>query len=323
MPHKLFKLSVIIVFLIMVLGFVTIPTTTKYKPHEVRILLHQKKSKPIFRFTSPIETYDTSWYQAERFAVYNEIYSFFERNPKNYKSLSKGNIVLCFSKNSQSRFQFDSILNSKSKQNTKVMNLFAKSFASPAFTDSNKIVISIFIRRSNAFSLSVDTLDIMNPKNKFTAKTIKLFVENSIVISETLELNSIIEPFKIKKTPNVERELYVYTHVEQKAIMKGGEQTWYDFIDDNIYIPGIVKEEEFECKIKVFFEVDKSGKINNITFSRIYPNTSNYFESSYSEMEKELTRVLKKQSNLWIPKKVNGVVIKSKLSTIFTLKFEK
>ena len=321
MQRKIVRYFIYSVLFIFINGFIQKPISRTDESCLIICPIDEKKP-PVFTFSDRIEIFDSAYYQAERYGIYKEIYSFFEKNPINFKSLDKGLMILHFKKIGSYDFRFDSIENCNSKQNTKVMKLFAKSFSSPAFTDSNKIIIPLFIRRSSAFSLSLDTFDIMNSKNNFTTKTIKLFVENGIVKNESFELNSIIKPYSFEKIPISENEVCAFWQVEQKAKFKWNDELWNDFIDENIYIPEIVKEEKFECEIKIFFEVDKSGKVNNITFSRINPSTSSYFESSYSAMEKELARVLKMQSNLWHPKKVNRVLIKSKLSTIFTLKFD-
>jgi hypothetical protein len=290
--------------------------------HEVQKTIYQRYAKPRFTFSQPVEVFDSSFYQAERYSVYQYLYSFFEKNPINFKSLKTGNLILHFSHHNNSEmYTFDSALNPTSAQNIKVLKLFGKNFSSPIISDSNTLTLQIFIRKSNKVSKSLDTFDLFSSKNKFIHKTKLDVIEKGIYINKTLLLKSIIEPHQIKpKEYNSFGEELLYVNIAQRAEFRGGNSAFNDFLDNNVVIPNQLKDEEFPCRLKVFFEVNVEGKIQNISFERKRPSDT-YSENLYKLMENELIRILKRQP-IWRPKMFNGRYLKSRYSVDFNLSYE-
>lgn len=280
-----------------------------------------RQAKPRYTFSEPIEVFDSSFYQAERFSVYQYLYSFFEKNPKNFKSLKPGNMILHFSNNGYGMYTFDSVLNPTSAQNIKVLKFFRKNFSSPIVTDSNTLTLEIFIRKSNKVSNSLDTFDLFSSKNKFINKTKLDVFEKGIYLNKSQVLRSIIEPHQIKpKAYNSFGEELVYVSVSQRAEFRGGNYAFLDFLNDNIVIPQQLIEEEFTCRLKVFFDVYIDGKIQNITVERKRPSDT-YTEKLYKIMEDELIRIFKRQPT-WRPKMHNGRYLKSRYSVDFDLRYD-
>lgn len=280
-----------------------------------------RQAKPRYTFSEPIEVFDSSFYQAERFSVYQYLYSFFEKNPKNFKSLKPGNMILHFSNNGYGMYTFDSVLNPMSAQNIKVLKFFRKNFSSPIVTDSNTLTLEIFIRKSNKVSNSLDTFDLFSSKNKFINKTKLDVFEKGIYLNKSQVLKSIIEPHQTKpKTYNSFGEELVYVSVSQRADFRGGNYAFLDFLNDNIVIPNQLKDEEFPCRLKIFFDVYIDGKIQNITVERKRPSDT-YTEKLYKTMEDELIRIFKRQPT-WRPKMYNGRYLKSRYSVDFDLRYD-
>jgi hypothetical protein len=286
--------------------------------HEVR----QRQAKPRYTFSDPKEVFDSSFYQAERYSVYQYLYSFFEKNPINFKSLKPGNLILHFSRhNSSEMYTFDSVLNPTSAQNIKVLKLFGKNFSSPIISDSNTLTLEIFIRKSNKVSNSLDTFDLFSSKNKFIYKTKLDVFENGIYINKSQILRPIIEPHQIKPIEyNSFGERLVYVNVTQSAEFRGGNSAFYHFLHNNVVIPNQLKDEEFPCRLKVYFEVNIEGKIQNISIERKKPSDT-YSENLYKQMENELIRIFKRQPT-WRPKMFNGRYLKSRFSVDFNLSYE-
>ncbi len=289
--------------------------------HEVLKTLYQRKATPRYTFSEPVEVFDSSFYQAERYSVYQYIYSFLEKNPINFKSLKPGNMILHFSNNGYGMFKFDSVINTSFAQNIKVMKLFGKSFSSPIITDSNTLTLEIYIRKSNKASNSLDTFDLFSSKNKFIYKSKLDVFEKGICLNKSQVFKSIIEPHQIKpKAFNSLGEELVYVSVSQRAEFRGGNAAFLDFLNDQIYIPNQLKDEEFPCRLKVFFEVNAEGKIQNITVERKIPSDT-YSDQLYKQMENELIRIFKRQPK-WIPKRFNGRYLKSRYSVDFDLRYD-
>lgn len=280
-----------------------------------------RQAKPIYKFSQPTEVFDSSFYQAERYSVYQYLYSFFEKNPKNFKSLKTGNMVLHFSNNGYGMYTFDSVLNPTSAQNIKVFKFFRKNFSSPIVTDSNTLTLEIFIRKSNKVSNSLDTFDLFSTKNKFINKTKLDVFEKGICLNKSQVLRSIIEPHQIKpKAYNSFGEELVYVSISQRAEFRGGNAAFLDFIYDYIVIPQQLIEEEYTCRLKVFFDVYIDGKIQNITVERTRPSDT-FTEHLYKKMENELIRIFKRQPT-WRPKMYNGRYLKSRQSVDFDLRYD-
>ena len=289
--------------------------------HEVRKTMYQRCAKPRFTFSDPKEVFDRSFYQAERYSVYQYLYSFFEKNPINFKSLKPGNMILHFSSSGYGMYKFDSVLNPTSAQNIKVLKLLGNNFSSPIISDSNTLTLEIFIRKSNKVSNSLDTFDLFSSKNKFIHKTKLDVFEKGIFINKSLLLKSIIEPHQTKPIQyNSFGEELVYVNVSQRAMFRGDYAAYLDYLYDNIDIPNQLKDEEFPCSIKVFFEVNVDGKIQNISFERTRPSDT-YSENLYKLMENELIRIFKRQPT-WRPKMFNGRYLKSRFSVDFNLSYE-
>jgi hypothetical protein len=289
--------------------------------HEVRKTMYQRQAKPRYILSELIEVFDSSFYQAERFSVYQYLYSFFEKNPINFKSLKPGSLILHFSHNGNGMYKFDSVLNQTSAQNIKVLTYFGKNFSSPIIADSNTLTIEIFIRKSKKVSNSLDTFDYFASKNTFLNKTKLEVFEKGIYINKSQILRSIIEPHQSNpKNYNSFGEEQVYVNVYQRASFISGPYGFYDFLYNNIDIPNQLKDEEFSCRLKVFFEVNVDGNIQNIAVERkLHSNTNS--EYLYIQMEKELIRIFNRQPK-WRPKMFNGRYLKSRYSVDFKLSFE-
>ena len=289
--------------------------------HEVLKTLYQRKATPRYTFSQPTELFDSSFYQAERFSVYQYLYSFLEKNPKNFKSLKPGNMILHFSRDRSGMYTFDSVLNPTSAQNIKVLKFFGKNFSSPIVTDSNTLTLEIFIRKSNKVSNSLDTFDLFSSKNTFINKTKLDVFEKGICLNKSQVLKSIIEPHQIKPIQyNSFGEALVYTNVLIDAEFRGGNAAFLDYLYDNIDIPNQLKDEEFSCRLMVFFDVNVEGKIQNITVERNRPSDT-YSDQLYKQMENELIRIFKRQPK-WIPKRFNGRYLKSRYSVDFDLRYD-
>jgi hypothetical protein len=288
--------------------------------HEARKIYQPRRAIPKYTFSEPKEVFDSSWYQAERYSVYQYLYSFFEKNPINFKSLNQGHLSLHFSYDGNGMYKFDSILNPSTAQTTKVFKLFGKKFSSPIITDSNTLTIEIFIRKSKKISKSLDTFDLLSTKNSFVNKTLFNVYEKGIYTNSSNVLKSIIEPHQIKTYKSVYGEELVFVKVFERASFISGMHGFFDFLDNHIVIPQQLKEEEFSCRMKIYFEVNIDGKIENVTVERKLPSDT-YSENLYKQMENELIRIFKRQVK-WRPKKINGIPYKSMLSLNFRLDFE-
>ena len=304
-----------------VLGFMVNQTSllALSNPHQILHVVYQKRPKAIFRFSEPKEVFDSSSYQAERFSIYQSLYSFFGDNPINFKSLKVGEMKLHFSTR-DGFYQFDSVVNGLSLQNKKVMNLFAKSFSSPAIADSQMLTLSIFIRKSKNISQSLDTFDYPSNKKVFESKTKFQVFEKGKCLNASDLLMKIIGPRQIKKTKN-ENEI-IFVNIQQFAWFVGGPYRWHKYVEENFVVPNECKEEWFDCQIKINFKIDELGRIDSLAFVELKPMKKTSNESLFKAMELELKRLFLRQSKLWKPKTFNGIQQESIYSTVFSLNFE-
>lgn len=322
MQRKIVRYFIYSVLFIFINGFIQKPISRIDESCIINCPIIEKHKKyPFIAFSDKIEIFDSSNYHTERYMIYKALYAFFEKNPINFKSLNKGLMILHFKKIDSYDFRFDSIENCNSKQNAKVMNLFAKSFSSPAYTDSNKIIIPIFIRRSNAFSMSIDTLDIMNSKNMFNSKTEKGFVEKGILSNNKFVLDSLLKPYYEYKL--IMKDCDPCRGFEnENANYSYYENDWKYYLERNLIIPESIKNEEFECQIKIAFKVDKSGRVSILKFFKINKDNNPKIDLLLREMENELNRVFEKKEFKWDPKTYYDYSVSSQYTSIFTLKFE-
>lgn len=60
----------------------------------------------------------------------------------------------------------------------------------------------------------------------------------------------------------------VFTIVEQYPTFPGGDEAWFNFLNDNMTYPALAKKQGIQGKVWVSFIVDKEGNVSNVKVAR-------------------------------------------------------
>jgi len=105
----------------------------------------------------------------------------------------------------------------------------------------------------------------------------------------------------------------VYVNVDQKAEFIGGEDAFYQFLEDNLKYPEGPKADGITGVATVIFVVTQSGGVEDVRIERTAGN---------SELDEEAKRVLRKCSRMFKPGKNGGKPVKSIFRIPITFELE-
>jgi len=94
----------------------------------------------------------------------------------------------------------------------------------------------------------------------------------------------------------------VYMVVDEQATFPGGVQPWNDYLRNNLKYPSAAKEQGIEGAVFVTFIVDEDGEVLNPQIVR----------GIGGGCDEEALRIVKASPN-WLPAKLNGTIVKSRL----------
>jgi protein TonB len=95
--------------------------------------------------------------------------------------------------------------------------------------------------------------------------------------------------------------IYTTEEVEQKPEFKGGQDSLWKFIEENLVLPRIAREASGNLRVIIGFVVEADGSLSNF---EIIQSTTPLFDE-------EALRVVKLMSN-WIPAKKEGKAVRVK-----------
>lgn len=116
---------------------------------------------------------------------------------------------------------------------------------------------------------------------------------------------AIAEVANTEEHTDTEPENIEYGYTQATPVM--GFEKLYSYIREEIHYPDTLKEEKIIGTVQVGFVIEKSGKVTNVSVkSGLHPL-----------LDKEAIRVIKNMPN-WMPAKVNGTLIQSKMTIPIT-----
>lgn len=288
------------------------------------IILHKVRYEdPAIRFALEGEVFDSFQYSSELASAFQNWYRLIENNPLNFKALDTGQFHLRL-KRSGDEFVFDTILKGNTPVNRKIMGYLGRKFKSTGITDLETLVLKLYLRKSKRVSASVDTLDQLGGQNRFMLKTKDHMILSGHTLGNGFALLNYAMLYKPEGNEGIDHQgIKVYKPSRTEVRPYGGFDVFIAYIYENFYMPreslDIWHEDPFDAKIRFFFRVNQSGKIDSIGFISFYPDfkSRNVF---YNPVCQELKRILVHKYN-WEPKRINGKPTYAYYATSMNIRF--
>lgn len=129
--------------------------------------------------------------------------------------------------------------------------------------------------------------------------------------AKTGKITAVVEPVSTTKKMSSDKSGY-YNYAEVSPTFSGGQSAIDNYVNNSIEYPQDAIDNNVEGTVRVQFGVDENGKISNVT---------TVGQRIGFGLEEEAVRVISNMAK-WTPGKVNGKMVKTRMTIPITYKIE-